>query len=300
MTRLLSRAAGPLALVAALASAPAARAQTPPESALDSLAMTADTLAAAADSLAAAAREQSRRDSLQAVSDSLAALLERREQAQVEYDAGTALLQQENFAEAMVRFDAGLAIDSTNFGSQYGRAFALAQLGRADEALPAFDRAIRLAEAADDTTALGLARTSREGVANQMAAAAAAVYVRVDSLLNVNPLTREAAEQALPLLADAEAGGAPADLAFHYRYARALNAAERFAAAADHAQQAVEMSTGEADRSAYYYELGLALKGMNQNGQALDAFEEAKTGTWAGWAEYQIGVINAGGAAPQN
>ncbi|HYE95239.1 MAG TPA: hypothetical protein VD962_03450 [Rubricoccaceae bacterium] len=271
---------GALLAFVALASPAAAQPDTTTTAALDSLASAADSLSAAADSLAAAAREAARRDSL-------AAARTRRERAQESFEAGSEQLRAQNYTGALETFERGLRIDSTNILNTYGRAFALAQLGRNEEAIISFDRAIRMAEAEDDTAAVRLARTSREGVVSQWTAS---TYATVDPLIQAEPIPKESGEQAVSLLAPL-ATGLQNDLGFNYRYARALNAAERFADAALHAEQAVNLSVNEADRSPYYYELGMSLKGMNQVGQARTAFEQARTGTWGQWAEYQLGVL---------
>jgi tetratricopeptide (TPR) repeat protein len=268
----------PALLVALVALAAPALAQpaTATDSLADSVATTVDSTAAPAISAAEAARQ-----------DSLEQIRAMRARARASYEEGSNLLQAEDFAGALIRFEDGIAIDSNSVGNTYGRAFALAQLDRESEAIEGFLRAGRLADAVGDTATARLARTSREGIVARRASAVAPVYGQVDELMAAIPPTRESGEQAVALMESIDEA-ALEDLAYHYRWARALNAAERFADAAEHAEHAIRMSTDEADRSAYYYEFGVALKGMGQATPARDAFERARTGAWAAWAEYQI------------
>jgi tetratricopeptide (TPR) repeat protein len=148
-------------------------------------------------------------------------------------------------------------------------------------------RAAIVAEAVGDTAAVRIARTSRDGLVARRAAAVAPVYAQVDEVLASVPPTLEAGNQAVELMTTVE-GRALEDLAYHYRWARALNAAERFADASEHAENAIRLSEDEDDRSAYYYEMGVSLKGMGQATPAREAFDQARTGAWAAWAEYQI------------
>jgi tetratricopeptide (TPR) repeat protein len=252
------------------------------QTATDSLHAHADS-AASADSAAAAAAAAARRDSIQAI-------ITMRARAQAHYEEGSQLLQANDFEAALIRFEDGIAVDPSSVGNTYGRAFALAQLGREEEALEGFMRAAIVAEAVGDTAAVRLARTSRDGLVARRAAGVAPVYNQVDQILANIPPTLEAGNQAVELMSSVE-GRALEDLAYHYRWARSLNAAERFADASAHAENAIRLSEDEEDRSAYYYEMGVALKGMGQATPAREAFDQARTGAWAAWAEYQIAAM---------
>jgi tetratricopeptide (TPR) repeat protein len=266
------------ALAALVALAAPASAQTATSDSVDT-----NTVATAADSAAsaaAAARAAARRDSIEA-------LVALRARAQASYEEGSEFLQREDFAGALIRFEDGIAVHPESVGNTYGRAFALAQLGREEEAVVGFQRAAALAEAVGDTAAVRLANQSREGIISRRLAGVAPVYNQVDGLLAEVPPSREAGEQAVALMAGVD-GVALEDVSYHYRWARALNAAERFADAAEHAETAITMSVDESDRSGYFYEFGVALRGMGQVAPARDAFEQARTGAWSAWADYQL------------
>jgi len=270
MPRLLASAA--LLALSALAAPVIAQTATPDT-------VDADTVTAAVDS-AAAAVTAARRDSIEAI-------LALRARAQASYEEGSELLQAEDYEGALIRFDDGIAVFPESVGNTYGRAFALAQLGRDEDAVAGFLRAAELGEVAGDTAAVRLANTSREGIVSRRLAAVGPVYDQVDALMVDVPPTSEAGTQALALLESVD-DQALRDIGYHYRWSRALNAAERFADAAEHAEHAIDLSTHEADRSAYYYEFGVSLRGMGQAGPARDAFEQARTGAWAAWADYQL------------
>lgn len=273
-----------LLVVLAAISAPAlAQTATPDTIQADALVDSAASADAAAQAAAAAARR-----------DSIEAIRTMRARAQASYEEGSSLLQAEDYAGALIRFEDGIAVDSSSVGNTYGRAFALAQLGRDEEAIVGFVHAGRLADAVGDTAASRLARSSREGIVARRAASVAPVYTQVDELMATIPPTRESGDRAVALMTTIDEI-ALKDLVYHYRWSRALNAAERFADAAEHADHAVRLSDSEEDRSAYYYELGVALKGMGQVTPAREAFEQARTGAWAAWAEYQIASMASAG-----
>jgi tetratricopeptide (TPR) repeat protein len=280
MPRFLAPALAALVALAAPASAQTATSDSVDSNAVATAADSAASAAASAASAAAAARAAARRDSIEA-------LVALRARAQASYEEGSEFLQREDFEGALIRFEDGIAIFPESVGNTYGRAFALAQLGREEEAVVGFQRAAVLAEAVGDTTAVRLANQSREGIISRRLAGVAPVYNQVDGLLAEVPPTREAGEQAVALMTGVE-GVALEDVSYHYRWARALNAAERFADAAEHAETAITMSVDESDRSGYFYEFGVALRGMGQVAPARDAFEQARTGAWSAWADYQL------------
>ncbi len=55
-----------------------------------------------------------------------------------------------------------------------------------------------------------------------------------------------------------------------------------------YAQTAVETSSGQPDRSAYYIQLGLVQRGAGDMDAARSAFESAKDGSWASWADHYL------------
>ncbi len=202
------------------------------------------------------------------------------------FNEGNDLLRQEDYEGALATFDAGLELDPTNARNAYGRALALAQLDREEDAVAAFEQAIELADAREDAETADAARRALGTIA----------YRNATAKLQAFPLPKPTAEEALPLLEQAEAGNVDSPQ-LPYQFARVYNALERWEDAERYALQAVEAAEGEnGDKSALYYELGLARMGQGNAAGAREAFELAREGQWSGWAEYQLGQLDAQGA----
>ena len=185
-------------------------------------------------------------------------------------------MRDENYADALAKFEEGLAFNPTSVTNGYGRALALAQLDREDDAMEAFQNAVMLAEAAENEQIMTDARRWIGTTA----------YRRATEMLQANPLPSETAEQTLPLLEQAEAGGIDSGQ-LPYQFARVYNAIGRHEDAARYAEQAIGANQG-GDLSPYYIELGLARKETGDIAGARTAFEEAKSGSWSSWAEHYL------------
>ena len=192
------------------------------------------------------------------------------------FNEGNALMRDENYADALAKFEEGLAFNPTSVTNGYGRALALAQLDREDDAMEAFQNAVMLAEAAENEQIMTDARRWIGTTA----------YRRATEMLQANPLPSETAEQTLPLLEQAEAGGIDSGQ-LPYQFARVYNAIGRHEDAARYAEQAIGANQG-GDLSPYYIELGLARKETGDIAGARTAFEEAKSGSWSSWAEHYL------------
>jgi tetratricopeptide (TPR) repeat protein len=215
--------------------------------------------------------------------------------SRVLFNEGFELLGQGDYEAALAKFEEGLALDPSNNRNAFGRAMALAQLDRQDEAFEAFDQAIALSEAADDAETLGAARRAH-GLLS---------YSRAMPLLEASPLPQEAASEALPLLAVVEgalpllqeAGDETVNAnALPYQLARVHNVLGNYEDAVRYAEQAVQLNEGAADMSAFYIELGLAHRGAGNIEGARAAFEQARTGAWGSWAEHYLRELDAAGA----
>lgn len=199
------------------------------------------------------------------------------------FNEGNALLRDGDNEGALAKFQAGLRLDPQSARNAYGVALALAQLERADDASVAFENAIQLAVAANDEETASAARRALGTIS----------YRNAIALLQAFPLAADSAQAALPLLRKAEEGDLGQAM-LPYQFARVHNALERYEEAERYAMQAVDNRDESADdHSALYYELGLARLGAGNTEGALEAFEMAKNGTWAGWAEFQINEINS-------
>ena len=202
------------------------------------------------------------------------------------YNEGNDLLRQQDYEGALAKYEEGLALDPANGRNAYGRALALVQLDREDDAVAAFQQAIALSETGNDAET---ATASRRALGMIM-------YNRALGLLAANPLPEATAEQALPLLEQAEAGEVDANQ-LPYQLARVHNVLGNYDEATRYAQQAVEENEGQADMSAYYIELGLARRGAGDVEGARAAFEQARSGAWSGWAEHYLNELDAEGPA---
>ena len=218
--------------------------------------------------------------------------------SRVRFNEGYALLGQNDYAGALAKFDEGLALDPTNNRNAYGRALALAQLGREDDAVAAFRQAITLSETAGDAETLGAARRAHGTITYNRAIGQAL------ELLQANPLPQPTAEQALPLLMEAEEalphlaeGTAQHANQIPYQLARVHNVLGNYDEAVRYGERAVEANAGQEDMSGYYIELGLAHKGAGNVEAARAAFEQARNGAWSGWAEHYLRELDAAGSA---
>lgn len=203
-------------------------------------------------------------------------------EARTAFNEGNALLREGDNEGALARFEEGLRLNQRSARNAYGRALALAQLEREDDASAAFDNAIQLADAADDDETATAARRALGTIS----------YRNAIGLLQAFPLPADAARSALPLLRKAEESNLERPM-LPYQFARVHNALEQYEEAERYAMLAVDNGDDcDDDCSGLYYELGLARMGAGNSEGALEAFEMAKDGTWGGWAEHQINEIN--------
>ncbi len=202
------------------------------------------------------------------------------------FNEGNALLREGDNEGALAKFESGLRMDPRSSRNAYGKALALAQLEREGDAAVAFENAIQLADASNDGETASAARRALGTIS----------YRNALGVLQAFPLPADAAQEALPLLVKAEAGNLEQPM-LPYQFARVHNALEHYDEAERYAMLAVDNRDESAsDHSALYYELGLARLGAGNTDGALEAFEMAKNGTWAGWAEFQITEINSASA----
>lgn len=270
--------------------------------ALPATAQTADstatgtTLATASDSTA---------------SDSTAAFVADPAQARPLYDEALALGRSSSYEAALLKYEESLMHNPGFAPSAFGRAQALAQLGRLDDARTAFETAVATARAADDSAVLtasqrGLtqveaaieqrdANAAAQGAAATEAARVQAITDAINEatgLLNADPVTPDAAQQAFDALERARTSGYDANLVAFY-YAKALLALDRGAEAVPYAQTAVDNADASTDRSGLYVQLGLAQRAAGDTAAARTAFEAAREGAWASWAEHYLREMDA-------
>ena len=220
------------------------------------------------------------------------------EKARELYAEGNEVLRTDP-ARALEKYDEALLYNEAYAVAALGRAQALVGLRQMEEATAAYESAITLAQAAGDGRVVTRAREQLAQINESMAQraaqqadaeATAAAVRRASDLLQTDPVSVAQANEALQLLQQAEAGGMEASgLAFYY--AKAYNALDRGAEAVPYAQAALDASTG--DQSAFYIQLGLAHKSAGDTDAARAAFESAKEGSWAGWADHYLRELDA-------
>ena len=233
------------------------------------------------------------------MADSVAVVIEPNpEKARELYTEGNEVLRSDP-ARALEKYDESLLYNETYAVAALGRAQALVGLRQMDEAVEAYEAAIALAQAGGDDRVVTRGREQLAQIRDSMeqraaaqadAEATAAAVRRASDLLQTDPVSVAQANEALQLLEQAEAAGVePSGLAFYY--AKAYNALDRGAEAVPYAQAALDTSTG--DQSAFYIQLGLAHKSAGNVAEARAAFESAKEGSWAGWADHYLRQLDA-------
>lgn len=230
------------------------------------------------------------------------------ERARVLYDEGVTLLRDSNFENALAKFDEAMVYNDTYAAAALGRAQALAQLRRFSDSRTAAENAAALAEASDASNAETIkvaAERLLEQVTqvldaqaqSQAAAAQQATAGKVNQavqMLNPFEVDEATAMDAYALLEQARMEGYDPDQVAFY-YAKALNAMGRGADAVPYAETALASSEGQADRSPYYYQLGLAHMSAGHTAEARAAFEAVgENDSLYGWAQHQIGQLDAG------
>ncbi|MGB3544600.1 hypothetical protein [Rubrivirga sp.] len=250
------------------------------------------------------------------VADSLEAAIEPDpERARELYQEGIELFRESNFSDALLKYEEALLYNETYAPAGLGLAQALAQEGRLEDSRNAFEDAVAMAEASDASNAgtilsaanRGLeqvsgvleARAAQAAAAQEQQAAASAAaettakIEQAVQMLNGNDITYEQGTDAYALLEQARMAGYDADLVAFY-YAKALIAMERGADAVPYAETALAASEGQADRSSFYIQLGLAHMGAGDADQARAAFESIAEGqAWHGWAQHYIGQLDS-------
>ena len=233
------------------------------------------------------------------------------------YREGLDLYRAESFEEALLKYEESLLYGEAYAPAGLGRAQVLARLGRLEDARSAYESAVAMAESFEAANAADLRTAARRGLsqvnevisaqaaataqAEQNAAATAAAQeisdkiTRATEMLSGNEISETQAIDAYALLEQArEAGYDPNLVAFYY--AKALNTMGRGAEAVPYAETAVTASEGQADRSAFYIQLGLAHMGAGDAAQARAAFESIDAGqAWHSWAQHYIGQLDAEG-----
>ena len=233
------------------------------------------------------------------------------------YREGLDLYRTDNLEEALLKYDQSLLYGESFAPSGLGRAQVLTRLGRLEDARNAFEAAVAMAGTSDASNAADIqsaaqrgleqvteaieARTAAASAAQQNQAATEAAQAvqekitQATEMLSGNEISMTQATDAYALLEQARMDGYDPDLVAFY-YAKALNAMERGADAVPYAETAVAASEGQADRSAFYIQLGQAYMSAGDAAKARTAFEAIEEGqAWHGWAQHYIGQLDSEG-----
>ena len=230
------------------------------------------------------------------------------------YREGLDLYRADDLDAALLKYEESLLYGESFAPSGLGRAQVLTRMGRLEDARNAFESAVAMAEASDASNAADIRTAARRGLEqiteaidaraaaaqatqqNEAAQATAEKVTRATEMLSGNEITMAQATDAYALLEQARLDGYDPDLVAFY-YAKALNAMERGADAVPFAETALAASEGQADRSPFYIQLGLAHMGAGNTDQARTAFQAITEGqAWHGWAQHYIGQLDAEGA----
>ena len=223
------------------------------------------------------------------------------EKARELYSEGNERLQQSDFAGAIEKYDEALLNNPDYSYPALGRAQALVALGQNEDARAAFDQAIALGRAAGKNDVVTNAQSQLAAMMERQEQAAAAqasaetisdAVTRSAAILQSDPVSEAQAREALQLL-DVAKGGGVDSTGLAYYYAKAHLTLGQFDQAVPYAQTAVDASEGQPDRSAFFIQLGLVQRGAGNLDEARAAFEGAKTGSWASWAEHYLREMDA-------
>ena len=223
---------------------------------------------------------------------------------------GVELATAGSFEDALAKYDQALVADPNFAPAFYGRAQALGQLGRLDESRAAYEQTIAASQGDDleyvrtpaqrdlrEVERAIVTRDSVEAVNASIAAQNQSVEMQTEAIeaaaasLEEFPLSEANAQAGYEQLERARTAGYDANgLAFYY--AKALNGLGRGAEALPYAEQALAESEEE-DKSPYYIQIGIAQRFAANDPAAREAFEAAKAGSWASWADYYLAEMGA-------
>lgn len=194
---------------------------------------------------------------------------------QLHYLKSTVQYREEDYEGAMASLDMALELNPNYPTAYYQRAVVHKKQNPEDidQAIEYYDRAIELAEQADDSRTLN---NATEGAAEEL------IY-RANTHKE-----EENFDRAIELLSMVERYDSESEDA-EYRLAEVYNLMGSHDQAIQHANQALEYETGGVtDRAKIYFELGLAYKALEQTGNACDAFENANYGDFSDPASHEL------------
>ncbi|MFO7848010.1 MAG: tetratricopeptide repeat protein [Balneolaceae bacterium] len=194
---------------------------------------------------------------------------------QLHYLKSTIQFREENYDAAMESLDMALELNPNYPTAYYQRAVVYKKQNPEDidQTVEYYEQAIELAEEAGDNRTLD---NAREGAAEEL-------IFRANSHKE-----DENFDRAIELLEMVDQFDSESEDA-EYRLAEVYNLMGNHDQAIQHANRALEFeSGGVTDRAKIYFELGLAYKALEQNGNACDAFENANYGDFSDPASHEL------------
>ncbi len=200
--------------------------------------------------------------------------------AQIDYNMGKKLSEAEKYEEALKRFDKGLQLYPGYAMNHLGRGYALKKMDRTDDAMTAFQAAMK----SDDREAVAAAE---KAIRDDFLYRASTALTR-----NGENATRRDAEEALANLEKPEEYGLQPDSDTYYYRAEAQKVLGNYDAAVAAADKALELHTGsKSDKAKIYFVKGESLMLKGSVAEAKSAFQEARYGSFKAPAEHYIETL---------
>lgn len=190
------------------------------------------------------------------------------------YSKGATAYKAKNYEEALSNYQKAVENNPDYSRAYYGMAITYNKTGETPKMKESFETALKLAEADNDDKMVTKIKKNGKKLflANGQKGLQAQDWDKALNCLNAS------------LSFDAD----NADT--YYYIALANNGLKDYAKAAEAAQKGLSLSADQNDdyKAKFYYELGNAYKGQGQNTKACEAFSNAKFGSFAENADYEI------------
>ena len=202
--------------------------------------------------------------------------------AKIDYNIGKGLIEQENFAGALERFNDGIELYPSYVKNYEGKALALKKLERVEEAIQAYQDLIAFGNEHNDTQAL---RKGEEGIRDHFNFLASSALGR-----RSEPSASDAREAIANLEELQKIVDADADTYFYLAVAH--NALGNYDQAVSHADQALGLHRGSrTDAAKIHFTRGEALMYAGNITAAKESFENARFGNYKSPAEHYLETL---------
>lgn len=202
--------------------------------------------------------------------------------AQIDYNLGKQLVQNEDFEGALERFETGIELYPQYSNNYLGKALALKKLERDMDAIGAYEELITFGEENNDSDAV---QAGEEGIREHFIFLASSALGR-----QAEPSASDAREALGYLEQLQEYLEADADTYFYM--AAANNSLGNYNEAIQFADQALEMHRGSrTDAAKIYFVKGEALMYDGSTAAAKEAFQNATFGSYKSLAEHYLETL---------